>query len=265
MGWDFTTSAPSASERAEEPQTGYLQRWPSYYDLPDTRPTSSAQTWSLFGYGNNRLFGPFLPARSPPSDRTLSAPTRSVSPWPPRGDLVSSGNLASVTESAWAPIGTTLGMTGFGPRSAGATPSSTPPKTYSAVVQKNVRPCKAKKKNSRNLQRRYTATIPYCCATPKIKFYCESCHDEAPVQIAEQEELKPRVMPVATSQLGLCRFCQTNGEDKARYTSHNLRTDDGKVSCPVLREYCCPICKNKGGDYAHTVKYCPLNGKRSNA
>jgi hypothetical protein len=44
----------------------------------------------------------------------------------------------------------------------------------------------------------------------------------------------------------------------AFYQSHNLRSDEGKVSCPVLREYNCPICNNGGGDNAHTIKYCPL-------
>jgi hypothetical protein len=33
---------------------------------------------------------------------------------------------------------------------------------------------------------------------------------------------------------------------------------EGRVICPVLRDYVCPICYCTG-DAAHTTKYCPLN------
>ncbi|KAM4534088.1 nanos homolog 1 [Odontesthes bonariensis] len=53
-----------------------------------------------------------------------------------------------------------------------------------------------------------------------------------------------------------CRFCKQNGESARVYRSHTLRSDDGKVTCPILRSYTCPICEATG-DYAHTRKYCP--------
>ena len=56
-----------------------------------------------------------------------------------------------------------------------------------------------------------------------------------------------------------CVFCLSNGEDEAVYRSHSLKDHDGRVTCPLLRMYCCPICNYPGGDYAHTMKYCPKN------
>uniref|UniRef100_A0A3Q3J6E0 Nanos-type domain-containing protein n=1 Tax=Monopterus albus TaxID=43700 RepID=A0A3Q3J6E0_MONAL len=55
-----------------------------------------------------------------------------------------------------------------------------------------------------------------------------------------------------------CRLCKQNGESQRVYLSHRLKSDDGKVICPILRKYTCPICKATG-DYAHTLRYCRLN------
>ncbi len=54
----------------------------------------------------------------------------------------------------------------------------------------------------------------------------------------------------------LCRFCKQNGESVAVYRSHKLKSNDGKVICPVLRRYTCPTCEATG-DQAHTRRYCP--------
>ncbi|XP_068438279.1 nanos homolog 2 [Clinocottus analis] len=54
---------------------------------------------------------------------------------------------------------------------------------------------------------------------------------------------------------GYCRFCKQNGESARVYRSHNLKSDDGKVTCPVLWNYTCPIC-DATGDHAHTRRYC---------
>lgn len=56
-----------------------------------------------------------------------------------------------------------------------------------------------------------------------------------------------------------CVFCVSNGEDEKVYRTHMLKDPDGRVTCPVLRLYSCPICNNNGGDSAHTIKYCPKN------
>ncbi|KAK2585980.1 hypothetical protein KPH14_010554 [Odynerus spinipes] len=59
-----------------------------------------------------------------------------------------------------------------------------------------------------------------------------------------------------------CVFCRNNGEEEAYYRKHLLKDSDGRVLCPVLRAYTCPIC-GACGDIAHTVKYCPKGSKNS--
>ncbi|XP_022654918.1 uncharacterized protein LOC111270572 isoform X2 [Varroa jacobsoni] len=130
--------------------------------------------------------------------------------------------------------------------------------SWSTMVQKNPRPIKQARSRPRPAKT-FTFTASGCCSSPKIRVICTACNEEHVTKV--NEELRPRVIPVATSQLGFCRFCQSNGDPAEVYQSHCLRSDDGKVTCPVLREYNCPICKNGGGDYAHTIKYCPFARK----
>lgn len=55
-----------------------------------------------------------------------------------------------------------------------------------------------------------------------------------------------------------CVFCKNNGEDETFYMSHTLKDDLGRVRCPILYKYICPIC-GASGPVAHTIKYCPKN------
>ena len=56
----------------------------------------------------------------------------------------------------------------------------------------------------------------------------------------------------------VCVFCKNNGELPSVYNSHVLKDADGKVTCPILRKYICPLCGTHG-DTAHTISYCPQN------
>jgi hypothetical protein len=56
-----------------------------------------------------------------------------------------------------------------------------------------------------------------------------------------------------------CAFCKNNNETQEMYRSHILKDTEGKTVCPILQKYNCPICNNNGGEYAHTIRYCPLN------
>lgn len=83
------------------------------------------------------------------------------------------------------------------------------------------------------------------------------------------EGLTPRPQETSEQGLGvfsgnpatLCNFCKHNGESRHVYASHQLKTPEGVVVCPILRHYVCPLC-GATGDQAHTLKYCPLNSSQ---
>lgn len=83
--------------------------------------------------------------------------------------------------------------------------------------------------------------------------YCPDLDNGTPEITPRRKKNKK---PVATE----CVFCKNNGEEEAYYRQHSLKYDDGRVSCPVLRAYECPIC-HACGDDAHTIKYCPKRPK----
>ncbi|XP_078080474.1 nanos homolog 1-like [Mustelus asterias] len=60
------------------------------------------------------------------------------------------------------------------------------------------------------------------------------------------------------AELQICVFCRNNNESVTLYTTHILKSPDGRVLCPILRRYTCPLC-GANGDNAHTIKYCPLS------
>ncbi|XP_013143924.1 PREDICTED: nanos homolog 3-like [Papilio polytes] len=66
------------------------------------------------------------------------------------------------------------------------------------------------------------------------------------------KRLPPRNSP------GECVFCKNNGESIAWYRSHTIKDRRGRVVCPILRSFCCPIC-GASGSRAHTPKHCPVN------
>ena len=69
-------------------------------------------------------------------------------------------------------------------------------------------------------------------------------------------------LPTRPVKQQVCVFCRNNGESESFYTSHCLKDAEGKVTCPVLRAYTCPLC-GANGDASHTIKYCPENSQAS--
>ena len=59
--------------------------------------------------------------------------------------------------------------------------------------------------------------------------------------------------PSSSASLTICKFCQSNGESEAQYGSHALKNGSGLVTCPVLRNLVCTICRATG-DFAHTIR-----------
>ena len=67
----------------------------------------------------------------------------------------------------------------------------------------------------------------------------------------------PNSAPLPFPRRRECKFCRTNGEAIATYTSHTLRCPySNKLVCPVLRAHTCEVCGATGDD-AHTRNYCP--------
>ncbi|CAH8570526.1 unnamed protein product [Schistosoma guineensis] len=68
-------------------------------------------------------------------------------------------------------------------------------------------------------------------------------------------------MAISTQRLleanvDLCVFCRNNNEPKEMYTSHKVKDRFGRVTCPILRKFTCPLC-GATKDRAHTIRYCP--------
>lgn len=76
---------------------------------------------------------------------------------------------------------------------------------------------------------------------------------------------KPWVKTAATHRpptIVGCTFCKNNKEPEKVWNGHILKDPHGKVLCPRLRAYNCPLCNNGGGDFAHTKTHCSLYPRR---
>ncbi|XP_076681421.1 RNA-binding protein nanos [Andrena cerasifolii] len=84
--------------------------------------------------------------------------------------------------------------------------------------------------------------------------YCPDLDDGVVPETTPRRKKNKKPLPTE------CVFCRNNGEEETYYRQHLLKDADGRVVCPVLRAYTCPIC-GACGDAAHTVKYCPKSLK----
>lgn len=82
-----------------------------------------------------------------------------------------------------------------------------------------------------------------------------------PTSKSNQPFRKSKPRAVATSTY--CALCKSNNETGDFYRSHVLYDPFGKVLCPILRKYNCPLCNSGGGDDAHTLGHCPLRKEQN--
>ncbi len=92
-----------------------------------------------------------------------------------------------------------------------------------------------------------------------LQFSSSNHHVERPMPPSSMSSRVHQSRPVKQQ---VCVFCRNNGESESFYTSHCLKDSEGKVTCPVLRAYTCPLC-GANGDLSHTIKYCPENSQTS--
>ncbi|VTJ90541.1 Hypothetical predicted protein [Marmota monax] len=89
----------------------------------------------------------------------------------------------------------------------------------------------------------------------KVLLGCVPAAATPPPQVTPREErapawaTEPRLQATSGTaaawllkpELQVCVFCGNNKEAVALYTTHILKGPDGRVLCPVLRRYTCPL------------------------
>ena len=82
---------------------------------------------------------------------------------------------------------------------------------------------------------------------------CPSCEEEEqePYSCSPYANAKIAAVAVLRNQSRVqkpvvCVFCRKNGESEEFYRKHTLKDGNGKVQCPVLRRFKCPLCDATG-------------------
>lgn len=60
-----------------------------------------------------------------------------------------------------------------------------------------------------------------------------------------------------------CSYCRKIGGHRFLYEDHQLKNEDGKILCPILKEDGCFLC-DATGDKVHLPKECPKNSVNTN-
>ncbi|KAJ6599594.1 Protein nanos [Pseudolycoriella hygida] len=88
------------------------------------------------------------------------------------------------------------------------------------------------------------------------RFYKVVAHESREPLANLQPKGNSKKQKLAKAQKNMtCRFCENNEEPPHVYYGHTLRDLKGRLTCPRLRKYICPICGCTGDD-AHTIRYC---------
>jgi hypothetical protein len=70
--------------------------------------------------------------------------------------------------------------------------------------------------------------------------------DEDVIQKPLVETVKTEINSTNIKKKSFCVFCINNNEPSEVFNSHILKDGNGKILCPILRKYTCPICGAKG-------------------
>ncbi|CAF0821174.1 unnamed protein product [Brachionus calyciflorus] len=79
--------------------------------------------------------------------------------------------------------------------------------------------------------------------------------DKIKIDVTKYQEQSARILEKNPNKIILCSFCKNNGEPEHIYRSHSIKNIHGRVTCPLLKEYKCPVC-GESGENAHTITYC---------
>lgn len=112
------------------------------------------------------------------------------------------------------------------------------------------------KKNNFNLDKPWCSTISLSRSSTSSPVFGKDCRSSSKSPPSQEKPLT-----TSLTERRHCVFCKQNGETREFYSSHVLKDAKGKVVCPTLRDYVCPICGATGPN-AHTVSYCPSNKEK---